>query len=275
METWLAVDLRHNRFAAGLLTIGQSRPRWNPEQVYTHVAPGTRDSRAEIDLSFFRTPKEKRWSPILSSALPNLSGEYETVRSLFDQPPDILPALLLGTLGVLLSRPLKEYADRPLLFLVDRSDARSPVKELLKKARREGNVAVVPCLDGLAGFALLDPRQVSLPDEGAAYACRIRIEQGRQEGWRYTWSKNRFRVEPVEADLLPDAPVWESPAEIERLAAALFVLFWRDRVLESMQRGRESLERESRERSQLLERMRELYQRLAASMSSPLVGVGA
>jgi hypothetical protein len=275
MDTWLTVDLRRNRFAAGLLTIGQGKPRWNPEQVYTHVATGATDSRAEIDLSFFRAPKDKRWSPILSNALPELAGEYETINALFDQPADALLASLPGTLGGLLSRLPTEYADSPLLFLVDRSDARSPVQELLKKARRKGQVAVVPCLDGLAGFALLDLGHASLPDEGATFAGRIRTERGGQEGWRYTWLKNRFRVDPVKADLLSECPVWESLAEMERVAAALFALFWRDRTLESMQRERQALGRQSHEKSQLLERMQEQQRRLAAGRPSSLVGAGA
>ncbi len=264
MTTWLVVDLRHNRCAAGLLTVGQDGPEWLPERMLNvYVSPDIRDPRTESDLAFFREPRAKTWSPVLRSTLSNIPAGYDKIEALFAEPPEQLYSLLPVTLWPLLRVPMTQYPGIPLLLLVDSLEIRALLEDLLARAQQEGQICVVSDQWGtIAGFALLDSSSVAMPTEGTTWLCRIKDPP---QALCYTWHANGFEVEKV-IDTAPsaDVSVWESETSMERVGAALFALIWGDRLSEGLQTAIDILRRELEEDERLLGRLKELYKQLTA-----------
>lgn len=269
METWLAVDLRRNKCAAGLLTIGANRPRWTLEQMYISVSTDAKDSRVESDLAFFRAPESRYWSPAISEVLVHLDERYEKIPALFDAPAEKLVDLLPVTLGPVLAKSLKNYPS-PVLFIVDRPDVSPGLERFLSRVRRDGQVRVVPTAVRLDGFALLDPSQALVPAEGTAYLCKVNTTGSEPEVRRYVWSKHGFTYSKQGDAVSASVSTWESDAEMERLGAALFALIWQARVVAAMHRDIEALGQVCFDKEQLLDRMRTVFRRLTDTAAPPV-----
>jgi len=274
MTTWLIVDLRHNRCAVGLLTVGQGRPEWFTERMLNvYISLDIQDPRTEADLTFFRDPRAKIWSPVLRSTLPNIPARYEKIAALFAEPSEQLHSLLPDTLWPLLRVPLKQYPGIPLLLLIDRLDVQASLEDSLAGVRQEGQICVVSEQWGtVAGFTLLDSSSVTMPTEGATWLCRI---EEPPQARRYTWRENRFEVEEIQDTAsFSDISVYKSEAEMERIGAALFALVWRERLSKILDTEINALRRELEEDERLLGRLKGLYKQLTAGKILPLREVG-
>lgn len=231
MKSWSVFDLRNNKCAVGLLTIGEEKPKWHPESLYVHVVPGSRDSVSDADLTFFRRKsKNSKWSAVSRSALPN-TQEYETIEALFAEPIGDLQTLIRYTLFPLLAKFLKGYSGTSLLVLVDKME----IQELLKNVFSSKFENMKTCVilkqhKSLAGYALLDTNSSALPSEGSSFFADFRNEGDKR---CYTWCENRFDEEIVH-DTAPDFHVWESEAEMERVGTAIYSLLWEDLILEKL-----------------------------------------
>lgn len=273
MSTWLVLDLRHGRYAVGLLIIKQgNKPRWYSERVLTvYKAPGVPDSASEADLAFFRVcdSKNKTWLPIDNSALPSLPPEYEWIESLFAEPPDKLPGLLPHMLYPLLRKPVEKWgsADVPLLLLVDRPELLTLLEDFPGKVGKEGRMCVIAERWGdISGFALLGSEPGTLPTDGSTWLCSTKAKYPRVVWRRYTWMRHRFEVEELGADFAAseEFSTWESAAEMERIGAAVFALVWQDRLSGVLQAEISALTTELERDVHLLDLLKELYDRVSA-----------
>jgi len=264
--TWLVLDLRHDRYAVGLLTIGQGNPQWYSELVLTvYKAPGIPDSASEADLAFFRDPNNKTWLPIDRSSLSSIPPEYDRIESLFAESPDRLSGLLPHTLYPLLREPVEkyDYADVSLLLLVDRPELLTLLEDFPGKVRREGRTRIVSERWGaVSGFALLGSDLGILPTDGSTWLCSITDPPA---NWRYTWGRNRFEAEQLSEDFASSAEIskWKSAAEMKRIGAAVFALVWQDRLSNVLQAEINALTTELERDVHLLDLLKELYDRVS------------
>lgn len=275
MSTWLVLDLRHDRYAVGLLTTGQGKPDWYSERVLSvYKTLDFQDSTAEADLAFFRDPKNKTWLPIERSALSSLPLEYDRIESLLTEPLDRLSELLPHTLHPLLKEPVGKYgyADVPLLLLVDRPELLTLLEDFPSKVRKEGRTCVVSERWGaVSGFALLGSDPSRLPTEGSTWLCSTTDPPAK---WRYIWNKNRFEAERLSEDSAASAiSVWESAAEMERIGAAVFALVWQDRLSNVLQAEIDALTAELERDTHLVELLKGLHERVSARRVSLREGV--
>jgi hypothetical protein len=275
MSTWLVLDLRRDRYAVGLLTIGQGKPDWYSELVLSvYKAPGAPDSASEADLAFFRDPNNKIWLPIDRSALSSLPPEYDRIESLLAESPDKLPGLLPHTLYPLLREPVEKYsyADISLLLLVNRPELLTLLEGFPGKVRKEGRMCVVSERWGdVSGFALLGSDPGTLPTDGSTWLCSTVDPPAR---WRYVWNKNRFKAERLGEDFVSSAEisVWESAAEMERIGAAVFALVWRDCLSNLVQAEIEALRTKLERDAHLLDLLKGLYNRVSVRKTAAWEG---
>jgi hypothetical protein len=269
MSTWLVLDLRRDRYAVGLLTIGQGKPDWYSELVLSvYKAPGAPDSASEADLAFFRDPNNKTWLPIDRSALSSLPPEYDRIESLLAESPDKLPGLLPHTLYPLLREPVEKWgsADVPLLLLVDRPELLTLLEDFPGKVRREGRTCIVSERWGaVSGFALLGSDPGILPTDGSTWLCSTG-DVDPPARWRYVWNKNRFKAERLSEDFVSSAEIstWESAAKMERIGAAVFALVWQDHLSSVLQAEINALTTELERDVHLLDLLKGLYDRVSA-----------
>lgn len=249
MGSWLVLDLRRDQCAVGLLTIAeQGPPTWLTEHVLTpYVSTSDRDARSVADLAFFRRRGEKLWKPAMRSVLsdPSLAGQDKLV-ALFEEPVERLSALLPVTLGMLLREALAQYPV-PILALLDRPQVQEPLRQCFARVQREARLAVIESPgSALAGFALWDTREATVPRTGAQWFCDVaQHDRGRdstgaagaelQHVFRcYTWQRTHF-VLRITSSAPPDAQslsTWSSTLEIERVGAATYALLWREKLLD-------------------------------------------
>ena len=271
-KTFLVIDLRRNQYAAGLLTIKGEKLDWYAEsifQVCKDWETGARDATAVVDLSFFRRPKERQWSPLLHEALKTLDkSSFEYIESLFDEPPERLQDLLPGTLGRLLKATFNQYERvSNHLLLVQKAETREVIEKKYSKliASKEIRVALLDQPGAWGGFALtfngLDAKeQPKLPRNGTTWLCEF---DDPPEKKRYVWNNGQFSVQEFQTDDHGPVPSkWKSADELERIGASVFSIFWGASFAQTLDKQIEQLEGQLAQDRLLLNRMQEIYNRL-------------
>jgi hypothetical protein len=280
VRTWLLIDLRDNTCAVGLLKITeQGVAQWYSEKTLSiYVSPDTEDSRSVADLAFFRRGAERYWKPALRDVLEDSGlAECEKIPWLLRETPERLTDLLRVTLARMLGQSLKTYPNVPLLVLLDDAAPQSAVSDLFKAAKREATVRVIPSRStSLAPFALWDANLSDIPADGAAWQCVVEAPvNGRDlpsakhtpdlpERRRYVWRSCRFSVKKTPSDKGPNdgLPLWRSSEELERVGAAMYALFWRERLMKAFQTDAETLQRELATKQDLLNKLKGIYEQL-------------
>lgn len=272
MTTWLVIDLRCNHCAAGLLSILQGGVDWYTEGVFSiHVSPEVSDSAKIADLCFFRREGKRKWSPVQRGALPELHREdgYETIEALFAEPLERLPDLFRNALWSLLKDSLKLATDLPILLLLDKPEIAPVLGDFLGPVikEREFRICVVPGnSDSLAGFALLGFDTSKMPEVGTRLLYGIgdkTIEN--QPISSYVWTGYGFEGPQTVSDVsgsYSDISWWESSAEMSQIGAALFVLFWQERLTHHLAEQVQTLTYALQARQDLAVRLNQLHQQL-------------
>ncbi len=238
MRPRLTVDLRGNRCAVGLLTVANDTPRWQPQDILdVYVTPENSDPAHEADLSFFGEPDMDKWLPMRRSLLEGLPKTYRRLDALLDRPLSEIKPLLKTTLWPLLRNPLRKWREDPipLLILVDREEVRGMLHDVLSKGGGDLQISLVARRWGaMGGFALLGLNDNSLSANNGHWYCRIHdpAEPRPAEHRRYTWRKSRFEFKEVKPERIPATEVltWRSARELERLGAALFAVYWQEKL---------------------------------------------
>ncbi len=252
----------------------QDVARSRPEQVVTNFLQ-------RLTEQWFSDAQVQSWPGGESIAGPSEPVEFEAgvevVPALFDEPRERLEALLPGTLGPLLKTTMDHYAQRGTVagrvMLMESSEAcdvlTSRFEAYLESERIR--VSVPGGFGALGGFALaLDEMETGgLPDEGAMWICQLKNSDTIR---RYTWDDAEFSYEVAETGQ-PAAGesvhVWESAEELERVGAALFALFWEDRLIPALDERVDSLQQQLEYDRRLLELLRAAHDGLADAVLVP------
>jgi hypothetical protein len=271
-DTYLILDLRNNKYAPGLLTIEGKEVDWYARSIFQVVKDweaNIRDSASVVPLSFFRSSYDPNWSPIeidpgADHALAESGGEI--IWSLFDEPKDRLKNLLPKTLGPLLRSTFKEYGNvSNRWMLLDDAESRDVLENRFGKFIRQESIrlSILGKWEALGGFALaFSGPDVQLPSEGKTWLWEVEDSTK-----RYTWSNGKFTDEEVATTQSTTGDYdsrWKSLEELERVGAALFVLFWQERLTETVDQRIDDLEGQLEKDRRLLERLRGAYERLSA-----------
>jgi hypothetical protein len=266
--TYLVVDLRANQCAAGLLMVEDEQVKWHPEPISIAVHPNVApDSRKRAGLSFYRAIGEKRWLPILTSALSDLQdGEYEVVEALFSLPKDQLDTIGLGAIHMTLKEVLKQHETLQILFLVDSDSAHTLLKAYIEKADREGRVeSFSDCLTNLEGFSLLNPNLDAEPVAGPCHICSIVSPDGKENLYSWRWQDYGFaECDPQTCAASSNIHHWESRDALETAGAALFAVVWRCSLLQAMKTEMDQLRRSLGIKQLLASRATSVLERLQA-----------
>jgi hypothetical protein len=193
-------------------------------------------------------------------------SKCEIIWSLFDEPKERLKELLRPTLRPLLRSTFKEYGNvSHRWMLLDNSDDRDVLKSRFDHFIRQNNIhlSVPGEWEALGGFAhAFSGPDVQLPSEGETWLCEVEDSTR-----RYTWSDGKFTVEEIATSkFTAKDPIsrWESAEALERVGAALFVIFWQDHLTETVDQRIDDLEGQLEKDRRLLERLRGAYERLSA-----------
>jgi hypothetical protein len=278
--TRLIIDLRDDTCAVGLLKITeQGIAQWYSENTLRiYVSPDTEDSRSVADLAFFRRGAERYWKPVLRPVLEDSRlADCECITRLLRETPDRLSDLLRVTLGRMLAQSLRSYPNVPLLVLLDNAASKPAVMELFKTVERKAQAVVITSKPAsIAPFALWDTNLLDLPPDGTAWECVVEAPvnkrdlspakrtPGLPERRRYEWRSSRFWVKtmPFVKGTNVGLPLWQSSEELERVGAAMYALFWRERLMRAFQTDAETLQRELVKKQDLLSKLRGIYTQL-------------
>lgn len=271
-KTYLILDLRNYTYVPGLLTIEDKEVSWYTTPIFQVIKDwdtSVRDPASVVPLSFRRRHKSRTWSPIQlePQALDGIDeSKFEFIPFLFDESPDRLETLLPGTLGPLLRDTFNEYgAVSDCWMLVDNAEVRDVMESRFEKFIRSKRIEIsVPGDWGaLGGFVLafhgLD--DAHLPRDGTSWLCNVA-----DVSTRYRWKDAQFVVERVDgvSALTGGSPSsWGSSEELERAGAALLVIFWQDRLMRIVDHQIETLEGQLERDRYLLNRLRDVYERLS------------
>ena len=254
MQPIIVFDLRNHHVVAGIIDSLHGKLRWKPEMIQVlQREGGSPDPVLEADLCFFRPPREKRWIPIFSEGLDQLSDDFEKISDLFGQTDieQIQAAIRTGLLPLL--RPLlSDRKELEILFLVDSFQIADYLSELSQKLNRPNRVVVASNdADSLAGYALLDMDQTLQSQEGKIMTCAVG-----KKLHNYQWTPSGFEMVPV---MKPNPESkWDEIGDLERVGLVAFEMVWSVAFVQPFRIRLEELTRENGMLSILLEKMDEI-----------------
>jgi hypothetical protein len=265
MKAYLVFDLRHGRFAAGVLDMISGKLRWTSEMIQVWQREGVLDPVDEADLCFFRPPREKDWLPISTTAISQLPDHYEKLTNLFEEPDERLGSFIKPALKPLLRPFLNDHKELEILFLVDSSRVAKHITGIAQILNRSHHIIVAPeDIDLLAGFAILDVEKKQLPKNGKIFTCTID-----EELYSYRWNDGCF--ESVSSDGLSPESKWPTVSVLQRVGLIAFELIWSEYLIPASQAQLERIKEENDTLSSLLAKLNEFCTRLQGRSESQLI----